>query len=274
MRQLWIPLVLSSFPLLVLACDGEDTTDGGTPPGTTTTTTTTINTIPTTTTSTTGSGATGGTGGAETGGAGGTGGTATGGTGGAATGGTGGAATGGAGGGVSCVPSGAVMVNEVRYDPPGGDNGYEWLELYNASSSPVDISAWTIEAGTTNTYDMVFAFPANTTIASHDYVVVGNAQVVGADFIATTTLNMGNANNPDAVRIKDDSGVVIDTVIYGPAGANPDGWVDDCGAVASVYAPDGTSSQTIARSPNGTDTNDCSADFIATNSVTLGTANP
>jgi hypothetical protein len=180
--------------------------------------------------------------------------------------------SGGAGGGV-CAGSTAVMINEVDYDTAGGDNGNEWVELYNASGASVDISGWKLQAGTSS-YGTIFTFPAATSIAATSYVVVGGSNVGGATFNSGTALNMGNAGaSADAVRLVTDLDVVIDSVVYGAPQANSDNWLDDCGNVATSYAPGvGFSSEVIARSPNGVDTN-LGSDFVVTGTATLGGAN-
>jgi len=36
----------------------------------------------------------------------------------------------------------SVSINEIMYDAPGTDTGHEWIEIYNSSSSSVDVSTW------------------------------------------------------------------------------------------------------------------------------------
>jgi len=201
-------------------------------------------------------GATGGTGGA------------TGGTGGA-TGGTGGA-TGGTGGTGGCDANGHVVINELVPNPPSSDSGHEWLELYNPTCAAVPIAGWVVEAGTSS-FSATFTLPSGASIPSLGYVVIGGAQVGFADYKKTTALNMGNASgSADAVRLVNGS-VVVDTVVYGSP--NSDGFVDDTGSVATSLAPAPTSSQALARSPNGSDTDACGTDFVATFTLTPGAAN-
>lgn len=44
-------------------------------------------------------------------------------------------------------PTGNLLLSEVFYDAPGTDNGYEWVEIYNAGSNAVDLSAWSLGWG-------------------------------------------------------------------------------------------------------------------------------
>jgi len=40
--------------------------------------------------------------------------------------------------------AGAVVINEIMYNPQCNDDYCEWLELYNPASESVDLSAWTV----------------------------------------------------------------------------------------------------------------------------------
>jgi hypothetical protein len=50
-------------------------------------------------------------------------------------------------GGYFVVPVGAVLLTEVLYDATGSDDGLEWVELYNASDLPIDLSTMSLGAG-------------------------------------------------------------------------------------------------------------------------------
>jgi hypothetical protein len=45
---------------------------------------------------------------------------------------------------LTATVSRAVIVNEVMVDPYGEDAGQEWIELYNTTNSPIDVTGWTI----------------------------------------------------------------------------------------------------------------------------------
>ncbi len=76
-----------------------------------------------------------------------------------------------------------VVINEALADPTGGPNGGfdtdgdgnigpsdEYIELFNTTGTPVDISNWTITDATGNS----FTFPAGTTIPANGFVTVVN----------------------------------------------------------------------------------------------------
>ncbi|MDB6038978.1 MAG: CotH protein [Verrucomicrobiales bacterium] len=59
-----------------------------------------------------------------------------------------------------------VVINEVMYDPPVQNGSDTWIELYNRGASLVDLSGWRLSK------DVVFDFPAGTTIPSDGYLVI------------------------------------------------------------------------------------------------------
>ncbi|RLC45112.1 MAG: hypothetical protein DRH57_08655, partial [Candidatus Cloacimonadota bacterium] len=49
----------------------------------------------------------------------------------------------------NCLLLADVKINELYYDHPSSDEGYEWIELYNNGTSSVNLKNWKIEtAGT------------------------------------------------------------------------------------------------------------------------------
>jgi len=65
-------------------------------------------------------------------------------------------------------PSG-VFINEILPNPAGSDSNDEWIELYNSTSSNVDLSGWQIQdtTGTVTTYTI----PKNTNIPAGSFLV-------------------------------------------------------------------------------------------------------
>jgi len=47
----------------------------------------------------------------------------------------------------AALPTGGVWISEVMYNPNGGDNGREWVELYNASGADIDLSGYSLGWG-------------------------------------------------------------------------------------------------------------------------------
>ena len=108
-----------------------------------------------------------------------------------------------------------LALNEIYATPESGAT--EWLEIYNFSDAPVDLSGWQIAELTSNTiknYEPIAASEA--TLSTHGFLVVTPAKL---------TLNNGG-----------------DTIyLFGPDGAQAD----------TITYPKLTSSQACARQPDG-----------------------
>jgi hypothetical protein len=65
-----------------------------------------------------------------------------------------------------------IIINEVMFDPIGNDNNSEWVELYNAGASAVDLNNWNITDSDGNR----FILSSAGTIQPGDYLVCHIAQ--------------------------------------------------------------------------------------------------
>lgn len=165
-----------------------------------------------------------------------------------------------------CANAGSVRINEFD-----ANTGVDWVELYT-DGGDVALAGWIVEfgtsAGNTDTVEL-----GEYTLSDKGYFVVGNTGAAYKDQEASD-LDLGNASNPDFVRISCDS-TVIDTVVYGKSTAtNSDGWMEDDGSVATKFAPMPKSGHSSARREDGLDTNVSGADFVDSESPTPGAANP
>jgi hypothetical protein len=146
-----------------------------------------------------------------------------------------------------------VVINELYYDHPGTDTGHEFIELINSSTAPADISGATIEFhnGTGATWTLVWKFPAASTIAPDGlFVVGGNLVLPPVDAVTTYSLQ----NGPDAIRLVDAEGHVLDTLGYGA--------LDDPAYVETMGAAKVAAGKSIARALDGVDSDDNALDFI------------
>ena len=79
-------------------------------------------------------------------------------------------------------PNYPIFISEVLADPPSGLAGDanrdgkrdtyedEFIELYNAGSTPISLAGWWLRDSSSNKYH--FQFPANAVIAPHSYILV------------------------------------------------------------------------------------------------------
>ena len=117
------------------------------------------------------------------------------------------------------LSSGQVLINEIMYRPAGvpEDVGQEWVELYNAATTNVDLSGWQLTKGAK------FTFPPGAAIVAHGYLVVAaSAATFHATYPAVTNYvgdwTGGLGNNGDTVRLQDSHGQTVNSVTYGTEG--------------------------------------------------------
>ena len=126
------------------------------------------------------------------------------------------------------TPTYAIFISEVLADPPSGAAGDanqdgqrdtyedEFVELYNAGSTSVDISGWRL--GDSTSPDDFFQFPANTVIEPGSFLVLfGGGNPSGFTVpVYTDDGRIGNGltNGGEEIRLLDDNGHEIDVVSH------------------------------------------------------------
>lgn len=140
------------------------------------------------------------------------------------------------------VPKAIIVINEFVSDP--ADNEEEWVELYNAGETSVELNGWYLEEGS----------KAKTELSGT--LVPGQFKIVSPI--------KGNLNNiGDIIFFKDDHENIFDQVAYGV-------WED--GNVAD-NAPTATDPSSVARVCDGCSTKNPSKDFVVALSPTRGKSN-
>ena len=157
-----------------------------------------------------------------------------------------------------------VVLNEVLYDPAGTDAGHEFVELFNASESAVELEGWRLEAGNgarPGDWRPQWAGGPGDRLAPRGFFLIAGALVADR---ADSRVALELQNGPDALRLVSPRGAV-DLL----------GW----GALASdeYYrgrpAEDVSGGSSLARLPDGFDTRDNAADFHARARPTPGKEN-
>ncbi|MDI6822449.1 MAG: lamin tail domain-containing protein [Actinomycetota bacterium] len=166
-----------------------------------------------------------------------------------------------------------LLISEVFYDTPGADSNEEWIEIYNPTTSAIDISNYKVgDEETKGGSEGMFKFPDGTKIqagakmtvalkASGFYALYGRdsdfeisdtkAQVpdmLKYSIWGTGTISL--ANTGDEVLLLNEGDNAIDVVTY-EKGSYP-------GVTPHPGVPTGHS---LERFPPDRDTDDCSADF-------------
>jgi hypothetical protein len=111
---------------------------------------------------------------------------------------------------VSAQSATGVMISEYRFRGPSGAND-EFVELFNNSSVPVNISGWLIRASANNIPTSIatrVAIPGNTILQPYCYYLVANASLSGGRFSGTVTPNLTYGGGSG---FGDDGGVALTT---------------------------------------------------------------
>jgi vibriolysin len=179
--------------------------------------------------------------------------------------------------------TGHLVINEVEYDEVGTDNG-EFVEIYNGTSAPVNLSGYSlvlVNGGTSTTY-LTQSLSAAGTLAAGQYLVVGNPSVTAAAGALKVNFVSGNDKiqngAPDGVALVNGS-TLVDALSY--EGSITAASITDVGtvslvegtALASTVADSNTITRSLSRYPNGTDTENASTDWALRSTVTPGAAN-
>ncbi|HKJ68884.1 MAG TPA: lamin tail domain-containing protein, partial [bacterium] len=119
-------------------------------------------------------------------------------------------------------PVRSVVINEIMYDPRSGDP--EWLELYNAGATPINLFSWQLgDLSATVTLidttlilspDEFLVISAAPSLGTYDY----NASMVYVPDVFPVLNNSG-----DRLYLRDAAGALIDSVVYASGMGGSDG---------------------------------------------------
>lgn len=168
-----------------------------------------------------------------------------------------------------CYPlSAAIVINEVYYDHPGTDTGYEWIELYNNGSENIQLEGARIQAAGTTWADK-YTLPAFV-LRPGRFLLIGEEYVANAQLIATLRFENGDTAT-DGVRYLSPDGLYSDTVLY--CTPNLNALTNDIGLIGTSFAIDAAPGSSLARFQDGVDSNLCAVDFVAESNPTPGLPN-
>jgi len=111
-----------------------------------------------------------------------------------------------------------IVITEIMYNPPGSTDSLEFIELYNKSTSTINISDYSFSDGIT------FTFPDNTLIASQNYVIVAVNSTAFEAFFGGTALQWESgalSNGGEDLVLIDANGIIVDSVSYDDEGEWP-----------------------------------------------------
>ena len=109
--------------------------------------------------------------------------------------------------------SGNVVINEIAWAGTSASATDEWVELYNAENSPIDISSWQLVSND-DSPDIIF--PEGTIMQANSYFLIERTDDNAiSDITADLAVGFGQGglnNTGEMVRLFDSAGVVVDVV--------------------------------------------------------------
>lgn len=161
------------------------------------------------------------------------------------------------GGGGPPPPTGNPVLSEVFYDATSGDDGLEWVELYNPTEEAVDLSSFSLgNGGTSYTSSLV---QLSGTIPAGATFVVGGPTSSSANFFPSfdqainfspdfqNSGSVGDGVALFAIPASQVTGstVPVDAVVYGPN--NNSGLIDETGSANGPEVGDAPGGSSIER---------------------------
>jgi len=114
------------------------------------------------------------------------------------------------------VFSDSLVINEINYNSSPDFDTDDWVELYNPHEYDLDISGWIFKDSDD---EHIFTIPANTTIATHDYLVLCRDTTAFKELFPEVTKFIGNMDfgldgAGELIRLYDETQALIDNVNY------------------------------------------------------------
>src|SRR5258706_1559326 len=106
-----------------------------------------------------------------------------------------------------------VVFNEIMYHPATNEANMEWVELHNQEAVDVDLSGWSITGG------INYSFASNPIVRGRGFLVLASSPSTLAAATGLTNI-LGPftgrlSNNGDTVRLRNNSGRIMDEISYG-----------------------------------------------------------
>lgn len=167
-----------------------------------------------------------------------------------------------------------LVINEVDYDQPSADSA-EFIELYNAGSTPIDLGVYYVILYNGNAAGSVydsFPLPSQVLNAGAFFVICnGGGQVPNCDMTHGAATNVIQNGSPDAIALFNTTTLtIVDALSYEGNCLPP--FIEGNGVPLAQSDTGNTPYVGIGRFPDGTDTNDDSTDFHRA-CITPGSAN-
>ena len=117
-----------------------------------------------------------------------------------------------------------IIINEIHYNSEPNNDLNEFIELYNTTNDPIDISGWFFSDGIT------YQFSEGTTIKGNEFLVISENPTSLQNTLGSSSIGpySGNLSSGERVELRKSNGTIADSVEYKssfpwPVGANGTG---------------------------------------------------
>lgn len=173
-----------------------------------------------------------------------------------------------------------LVINEIDYDQASTDTA-EFIEIYNPSSSSIDLTGmYLVFINGSSTESPYLTQALSGSLAAGAYLVVANAAVVVPGSVTKITIDDNVVQNgaPDAVALFNvTTHTLVDSLSYEGDITTSTTYMGGTFTVGEMSSPAATdtasATQSLARIPNGSDTNNSSVDWVLSSTPTPGAAN-
>lgn len=116
--------------------------------------------------------------------------------------------------------AGAVVINEIMYNPADTDNNHEWIEVWNGTDEAIDLTDWEFtESG--GDHGLALASGVIIIDAGGYFVIADDAAQFQIDYPEFSGVLFDSSfslvNTGETVAVKDAGGGIVDEVMYDPA---------------------------------------------------------
>ena len=138
------------------------------------------------------------------------------------------------------LPISAFVISEVMYEPSGGDNRRQWVELYNGTGASIDLSAYELQWGRMDLDDSIAL--SGTLAAGSTFVIGGPTSDANNgnpiyDQVFNFNPNLGDGGHPNRedgiALVESATSTLLHIVVYGGNGSGSP-YVDEQGNAATV----------------------------------------
>jgi len=135
------------------------------------------------------------------------------------------------------------VINEINYKSSSLFDTEDWIELYNPTSSSVNLTGWKFRDDSAH----VYVFPANTLLQGRSYLVLcrDTARFLSLQFgvrPVAGNFGFGLRNEGETIQLVDSAGAIADEVHYMPSGQWPVA-PNGTGATLALLNPQSDNSQ-------------------------------